>query len=242
MTITMYDAADPQVVAHVIPSNAQAVAGYVGPTGPINRFVTFPAVVARFSGHAHCFSIATHSFLIASCLDIENGDATPEQAVGWYFMMRAHGQFRPCFYADAATMPSVEAALQKAGIPRKDYRLWIAAFPGTGANVPAGFDGHQYTDHGPHGENYDVSVLLPNFFDGPHKPKPRLPKLPKLPAKAKPHRKVVGATGLAAVGVALTGLLHTLGIVTLTPAESSAVAALLAALGGYATPTKPSAA
>jgi hypothetical protein len=170
--ITMYDAADPAVVRDVIPAGAQAVAGYVGPAGPSNHFVTFPAVVGRFYPHAHCFSIAAQSFLLAACLDIESGDATPAQAPGWFHFAKAAGHWRPCFYANASTMPQVEQQLQAAGIPRAAYRLWVAAYPGTGPNVPPGFDAHQYIDHGPRGENYDISVCLPDFFGPPPAPKP----------------------------------------------------------------------
>lgn len=172
MTIVMYDAADPAVVRDVIPSTAQAVAGYVGPPSNINRYVTFPAVVARFYSHAHCFSIATHNFLLAACLDVETGDATPDQAPGWYHYALAAGHWRPCFYANASTMPAVKAALVGAGIPRASYRLWVAAYPGTGPNIPAGFDAHQYTDHGPNGENYDISVCTDDFFGPPPAPTP----------------------------------------------------------------------
>jgi Glycosyl hydrolases family 25 len=176
MTITMYDAADPAVIRNTIPGDAKAVAGYVGPPSSINRYVTFPDVVKRFGGKAHCFSIAVHDFLIAACLDIETGDATPAQAKGWFHLVKAHGQYRPCFYANASTMPAVKQALS--GIPRNQYRLWIAAYPGSGANIPPGYDAHQYTDHGPHGENYDISVLRDDFFPSAPKPSPPPPHSP----------------------------------------------------------------
>ena len=56
-------------------------------------------------------------------------------------------------------------------------RRWVAAYPGTGANVPPGFDAHQWSDGG---GNLDTSVCLSDFFDSAPPPPPR----PKGIAKA----------------------------------------------------------
>lgn len=227
MTRLMYDAADPVVIVRDVPADAFAVAGYVPPVSPSNRYVTFPAVVERFYPRAHCFSIAVQPWLIAACLDVETGDATPADAPGWYRKAKAAGQWRPCFYANASTMPAVQGELERAGIPRGDYRLWVAAYPGTGVNVPAGMDAHQYTDHGPHGENYDVSVVSDDFFPPPPKPKKRKPK--------PPHPKVIGASAGAALGAGISAILVAAGV-HITPPEASAISTLGAALAGYITP------
>jgi hypothetical protein len=205
MTITMYDTTEPSL----LPSDAQAVAGYIGPPSSSNRYVDFGEIAHRFYGHAHCLSIAAQAFLIAACLDVETGDANPGQAPG--------------FYANLSTMPALIGALRGAQIPRSEYRLWVADWDGV-AELPAGYDAKQYTDHGPHGENYDISILRDDFF-----PKPKPKKLPK------PHPKVIGASIGVVLGAGVTALLVAAGV-HITPAEANAIALIGAAVTGTVTP------
>jgi hypothetical protein len=59
--------------ASAIPKTAEAVAGYVGGHWP-----TYNQLVKDFP-HAHKLSIAVFASEDADCLDIEKGDATPDQ-------------------------------------------------------------------------------------------------------------------------------------------------------------------
>ena len=149
----MYDSVD----VSTVPLNAQAVAGYVGGSWP-----TYLPLVQAFPKAKH-LSIAIAASEDADCLDIETGDATPDEAPGWVRRQWARGVKRPCLYANLSTMPAVEAAL--AGIPRTRYRLWVAQYliPRR-PHLPAGFDACQYDDQAL-GRNLDVSLLRSDFFN-----------------------------------------------------------------------------
>lgn len=152
-TYTMYDSVDP----NGLPVGAEAYASYVD----YNGVDEFENLVKRFGvGDHHYFSIALALDQNAACLDIENGAATLTDVLSWYERQKSRGQWRPCFYGQQTTLEAVVGELDRAGIPRADYRLWIAAWPGTGANVPDGYDGHQYATN----NAYDTSVLRPDFF------------------------------------------------------------------------------
>jgi hypothetical protein len=219
MTLVMQDS----ISAGALTPGADAYAGYVDGNP---AFRSFAGIVARFYPKAHCFSITVRGGE-AACADCETGNMTPEQAGPWVREMLHLGHWRPCVYANASTMPAVQASL--AGIPRGSYRLWVAAFPGAGPSVPAGFDGHQWADHGPHGENYDRSVLRDDFFPEP-KPKPK--PVPK------PHPKVTAAAIAGALVTALQAFAHAHGInlLHLTTAESSAITTCAAVLAAYLKP------
>src|SRR5580692_176816 len=104
--LIMFDSADP----NGIPAYARYVAGYVDGGD-------FPQLVARFP-HAQHLSIATNAGLVADCLDVERGDATPDQALGWVQRMQRQGVYRPCVYASIDNyMPQVIGALQR--LPRE---------------------------------------------------------------------------------------------------------------------------
>lgn len=161
--LTMYDTTD--VPPDVLPADGHAYAGYVD-----GHYQSFASIARRFP-HAHLLSISVFGG-VADCVDIEPGNPVmPAQAGAWVRSMLSRGVWRPCVYAMASQMDEVRASL--AAVPRGSYRLWVASWPGPGAIVPAGFDAHQYTDHGPHGENYDVSVCNDDFFHTPPPPPPK---------------------------------------------------------------------
>jgi len=162
--ITMFDS----VTISEIPSDAQAVAGYVG-----GRFPTFSPLVQRFPNAKH-LSVAVNSGENADCLDIENGDAVPSEAPGWHVRQVARGVKRPVFYANTSTMPSVVSALDGAKIPRAEYRLWTAHFTGQ-PHIELGSDATQWTDKA-FGRNLDQSLCVDGFFTDP-----------AVPAKNPPH-------------------------------------------------------
>ncbi len=132
------------------------VAGYVN--GPIS--VWSAADWARHAGHSLLVRItvfADRTGLDVHVLDVENGDATPQQAPSWATAQRALGA-HPTIYCSEAAWPSVIAAFNRAEVAQPLYV--VAAYPGerdvTGSPlIPVGAIGHQFVDHGP----YDESVV-----------------------------------------------------------------------------------
>lgn len=213
--IEMFDS----IEVSVLPSSARAVAGYVD-----GRWPTFGALTQRFYGHAHCLSITVFG-APAACCDCENGDMTPAQAEAWVARELARGRWRPVVYANLSTWEGgLRANLAHYG---KRIRRWVAHYDGI-RSIPEGYDAKQYNDHGPHGQNYDLSVCRDDFFPGeaplPH-PRPT----------HKPHPKVTAAGISGALTTALIAFLNARGIhVThLTPPESAAIATAAAAIAGY---------
>lgn len=158
----MYDSID----LTQIPPDAAAVAGYVN-----GRWPTFSQLAARFP-RAHRLSIAVSSSADADCLDIEPGDASVADAVGWYRRQKIRGLARPVLYASASTIRAdLITAINAAGIPRSSLRLWSAHYgagahicgPATCGEIPVPMDGTQYTDAAL-GRNLDASVLDSGFF------------------------------------------------------------------------------
>lgn len=163
MSIVMYDSIDPSQ----IPDNAQAAAGYVNGSWP-----TWSSLAAKFP-NAHRLSIAVNSSGDATCLDVENGDATVGDAPGWYARQVAVGVWRPCFYASAGIMDGLVATLQQAGIARSSVRLWSAHYsgehicaPGSCGTTSTAMDATQWTDQAL-GRNLDQSLLVDDFFGTP---------------------------------------------------------------------------
>lgn len=160
--ITMYDSVNPDA----IPLDAKAVAGYVG-----GNFPSFSPIVERCPNALHK-SIAVNAEEDADILDVENGDATPDQAPAWFKRQVARGVKVPGLYAPESEMVEVIAAMRGAGIKDAEWVQWDAHFDNvpslptvSGKLCPA----KQYIDHGPEGQNYDISVCDPSFF-GPTVP------------------------------------------------------------------------
>jgi hypothetical protein len=175
----MYD----DVRADLIPADALYVAYYVN-----GRYANGTAIRKRLP-HARLLSIAVTAGADAECLDIETGDARPDQAPAWVKRQLARGVDRPVCYANRSTMPAVISALRKAGIRRNQVRLWVADYTFRShfpvlrwGLLPTQADGCQWTDRS-HGRSLDQSVLRDDFFGA--RPKPAAPKpAPKEPAEA----------------------------------------------------------
>jgi hypothetical protein len=148
---TMYDSAD----AAGIPANATNIAAYIN-----GRYVTLAAVKERFP-KAKILTIDVTGAGDAECLDVENGDATPADAPGWYKRQKARGVKHPKFYANGSTMPEVWAALEAAGVKRDDVKLWLADPTGK-PHLPAAYDACQYLWDG---DSYDESLCGAHFLD-----------------------------------------------------------------------------
>jgi hypothetical protein len=161
MTLIMYDS----VNSSLIPADAVAVAGYVD-----GDFADYTALRSRFP-QADVLSIAVFAEDNAECLDIETGDATPEEAAAWVTRQLSLGVSRPCLYADASEMIQVISAMNAAGVPRSALRLWSAHYtgqahicgPSSCRALPESADGTQWTDNA-NGLDLDESLLLDDFF------------------------------------------------------------------------------
>lgn len=157
----MYDSVD----LSQIPSGAPAVAGYVGGHWP-----TYPQLAKRFP-HARRVSIAVNASEDAECLDVEAGDARPDQAPAWLARQKQRGLKRPRIYCSVSAAQTVIDTLAKAGHPRSTYRLWTAHYTGSphvcGPNCGFGFrstaDATQYTDKAL-GRTLDASHCAPSFW------------------------------------------------------------------------------
>ena len=160
--IVMYDS----VSLSQIPADARAVAGYDGGNWP-----TFRQLAGRWP-HAHRLSIAVNAAEDGDCLDVENGDAIPADAPGWFRQQKARGVALPCFYGSVSVIPQIEAILAAHGIDRSQYRVWSAHYtgqphicgPACGLGHPA--DGTQWTDKAL-GRDLDESLLRDDFFAMP---------------------------------------------------------------------------
>ena len=69
-------------------------------------------------------------------LDVEQGDATPDQAHGWIAMRKAAGLFRPTIYCSRSVIPAVRAGTGSYILGR-DYDIWVADYTGSPHQVTA---------------------------------------------------------------------------------------------------------
>jgi peptidoglycan hydrolase-like protein with peptidoglycan-binding domain len=160
--ITMFDDTD---VSKLPAGPDFAYAGYVG-----GLFPTFPELQRRFPGH-RLLSIAVNASEDAECLDIEKGDATVEDAPGWFKRQVARGVAFPVLYCSAGNLIALESTMAAAGISRLAYRLWSAHYthaehlcsPKTCGFGFTEVDGTQWTNQA-NGISLDQSVLIPEFF------------------------------------------------------------------------------
>lgn len=142
MTRTMYDSVTPE---H-IPSTAEIVAGYVD-----GNFKNMDRVRQLFP-HAIYVEITVFATDdIGDVLDVEKGDATPQDAPGWVIKRRAKGE-TPSVYCNYSTWPSVRDAFKAANVVEPYY--WIADYTSKAALI-AGSVATQYEDAGP----FDLSIV-----------------------------------------------------------------------------------
>lgn len=127
---TMYDSVD----ATAMPVGAPLYAGYVD-----GRYANLPQVRGLFPS-ARIVSIAVSADTNAQVLDVENGNATPDQAPGWAVRQRARG-VEPTVYMNADTWPAVRAAFDAAGVAEPNW--FVADYDGV-ATIPAGAVAKQY--------------------------------------------------------------------------------------------------
>jgi hypothetical protein len=163
IAMIMYDA----ILVDQIPSDAQAIAGYLDGSWP-----TFSSLTAEFP-HAILFSITVtgDTSAHAMAVDDEPGDASTAAAVAWLKAQAARGTWRPCVYASVSSMGGVLSAMAAAGLNPANFRLWSAHYgigshicgPATCKLVGRTMDGTQWTDSAL-GRELDESLLADGFF------------------------------------------------------------------------------
>jgi hypothetical protein len=143
MALTMYDS----INATGIPGSAAVVAGYGDGEflWPSSWWDLFPAAV-----HLVIVVSADHA---GDILDVEKGDATPDQVPGWVRRFNRPGRRRPTVYCSRDTWPQVVAALEAAGLSAAAVDWWAATLDET--QDVAGAVAVQYRDVGP----YDLTVI-----------------------------------------------------------------------------------
>lgn len=154
--IRLYDSIRVSDVKRVASTQGAAVAGYVDGT-----WADYTAMVSAFPHDRH-LSIAARPSDDADCLDVETGDAKPQDVPAWALRQHHRGVWRPVVYASTNVWPQIEEELRKANLPGVFVRRWLASWNGQ-ADVPAGYDAHQFTDRA-NGQNVDESVCLDDFF------------------------------------------------------------------------------
>lgn len=117
---TMYDA----VTARNIPADARMVAGYID---KIKLEPWSAADWARFPNAVKVTIVKKASTNAGHVLDVEPGDARPDEAPGWVRMRRAAGA-NPTIYCNRSTWPTVQAEFKRQGVAQPHY--WIAHYNG----------------------------------------------------------------------------------------------------------------
>lgn len=101
-------------------------------------------------------------------LDVENGDATPDQAPGWVSRRRAAGVPRPWVYCNRSNRSAVEFNLKRFGITADQVALWVATLDGTQVVAAGPFPvaAVQYANATLAGGHYDISLVNDLFGPG----------------------------------------------------------------------------
>lgn len=156
-----------------IPANAVLMAGYIN-----GKWQSYYVMVSRFGATVTILTITVKahnpdgSYVIADILDVENGDATPEEAPGWTNAMRLLD--RPIitpYCSRLGTWPATLAAFKAQNIALPDF--WIADQTNSPHLVP-GSVVTQWTDN----QNlYDKSLTNGVW---PYPPTPPTPPLPPI--------------------------------------------------------------
>ena len=129
-----------------IPSDAEVVAGYVGGIWPTYFDL------AHTNPNARRFSIAVNAYEDADWLDVEYGDAEPDQAPAWVLRQRSLNKDPGVYCSRLSKWPDVLAALARAAVRLPHF--WIADYTNS-AHLVEGSVMTQFEDAGP----YDISLV-----------------------------------------------------------------------------------
>ena len=148
---TMYDA----VTLGNIPHNAEAVAAYND-----GDFSDYDQALKLFP-HAKVASITVTAARDGHILDVENGDATPQQAPVWVRRQHVRGLKMPIVYIELSRLGELFTAMARAGIHRSEYLVWCAHYTDI-PHIEAGCDATQYS--GGVTAPYDISLCEGYFL------------------------------------------------------------------------------
>ena len=182
---TMYDS----TTAGDIPIDAAAVAGYV------NGAEAWDAQDwSRFIA-ASRLGIDVTNAGAGGALDIEKGDATPEEAAGWVRGRHAAGISKPWLYIDESNWAGLHEIMLDADLPAGSWAYWVASWrssaetpaPGVPLELPDGTKAAavQYANPATSGGHFDLSELyaaLPAVDGGPDTNPPAPAPAPPAPA------------------------------------------------------------
>jgi hypothetical protein len=179
---TMYDSTS----AADIPADAEMVAGYCD-----GEFEWSAADWERFPNAVRVRIATQHTTDDGHVLDVERGDAVPEDAPGWVLMRQDAGIVQPTLYCGLSAVEAVRAAC--AGLL---YWLWVADW--TGEPHPVSYAAAVQYAHPPQsGGHYDLSIVYSDTWPGPHE----IPSAGGQPLDLDTARSIVHVT------LALQGLL-----------------------------------
>lgn len=185
MARTAYDSIDPRN----IPANAPIVGYYPHAWGTDLSHISAAIEIRIDNRGDHADDCAM--------LDVEQNAASVQTAHVWvsaWWAAHPHGMHtgngfirKPIIYISESRVEELRTAL--AG---QDYELWVAWW-GVGPTEIPGALAHQYTDHGPNGENYDMSVVFDDTWGLEPVPvtPPAPPVTPVPPAPPETHTGVV---------------------------------------------------
>lgn len=141
-----------------VPADAQLILAYA------DGAYANVAEARRLFPHAILQTIATNAGTPADWLDVEQGDATPDEFPAWHKLSVAHGHWRPGPYANGSTWPTIDQVIAAAALQRRAYRRWLADPVGR-MELTAGYDGQQ-CEWSPDGHHYDLSLFAAGSMPG----------------------------------------------------------------------------
>jgi hypothetical protein len=150
MTVLMYDGTR-QLAARIAKKfpTIKKVAGYVD-----GNYAWTQAEWDLFPNADHVHIAVSSKTNAGDVLDIEKGDASPDEAAGWIEMRKAAGLLVPSVYCNLSTVAAVRAGTGKY-VLNKDYNLWLADYDGNTSITYDGISAKQYAAL----VDYDVSVV-----------------------------------------------------------------------------------
>lgn len=154
MTRVMYDCTDINDLPSSYVQPGILLAGYVN-----GGYRTYQPLKDRYPHNAVVSIDVLNHPGAGQVLDIETGDATPDEAPAWFDRSKALGVVRPTLYCNSSTFPEVRAYMADR---KADY--WVAEYGPKLTVSDPGIVAWQKQDHGPNGENIDISDVFDPYW------------------------------------------------------------------------------
>lgn len=148
----MYDS----TAAADIPRDAAIVAGYLPPS----RYAWSAADWARFPSAVKVRIVIFATVNDGHVLDVEQGDARPDEVPGWVQMRRRAGLATPTVYCSLSIWQACRDACARAGVPEPLW--WIARYDNNPV-IPVGAVAKQYANEPLAGGHFDLSVVADHW-------------------------------------------------------------------------------